>query len=182
MAQPTHTTSVEHAPATEHKGSFPPFDAQSFPSQLVWLVLTFVVLYTAVSRMVLPRIGSILADRRQRVEEDLASAETLKGQSDAAIAAYEKALAEARGRAQAIATETRDRQAAEADKARHALEAQLNAKLADAEKTIAATREAAMSNVRSIAADAAVSIVQRLAGVQPSADEAAAAVADVLKR
>lgn len=182
MAQPTHTTSTEHAPATAHKGSFPPFDAQTFPSQLVWLVLTFVVLYTVVSRLALPRIGSILADRRKRIDDDLASAESLKGQSDTAIASYEKALAEARSRAQAIASETRDQQAAAADKARHALEAQLNAKLADAEKSIAATREAAMSNVRSIASEAAISIVDRLVGVTPTADEAAAAVSEVLKR
>ena len=77
-------------------------------------------------------------------------------------------LADARNRAQAVANETRERLNAESEKARHALEAKLNVKLADAEKTIVATKTAAMSNVHGIAAEAAAAIVQRLTGVAPS--------------
>ncbi len=98
------------------------------------------------------------------------------------MAAYEKALADARSRAQAIANETRDKEAAAADATRKALEGELNAKLAAAEKTIAATKEAAMSNVRSIAEDATTAIVERLIGRAPSDRAVSSAVADVLKR
>ena len=84
-------------------------------------------------------------------------------------------------RAQAIATETRERQAAEAEKRRRTLENALNARLADAEKTIAGTKQAAMSSVRGIAEDAARAIVERLIGEVPSEKTVAAAVADVLK-
>ena len=90
-------------------------------------------------------------------------------------------MADARARAQAIANETRERQAAEADKRRKTLEDALNTKLADAEKAIAATKQAAMSNVRGIAEDAARAIVERLIGEAPSEKAVAAAVADVLK-
>ena len=78
--------------------------------------------------------------------------------------------------------ETRERLNAESEKARHALEAKLNVKLADAEKTIVATKTAAMANVRSIAAEAAVAIVQRLTGTAPTNATADAAVADALKQ
>ena len=99
-AQPSITT-AEHIPASEqHAKGFPPFDASTFASQLLWLAITFVALYLLMSRIALPRIGSILETRHQRVEGDLAEAQRLKDQSDAAIAAHEKALAEARGRAQ----------------------------------------------------------------------------------
>ena len=98
------------------------------------------------------------------------------------MAAYEKALADARARAQAIANETREKQAAEADAARKKIEDELNAKLAEAEKTIAATKQAAMANVRAIAQDAAGAIVERLIGAAPSDKAVADAVADVLKR
>jgi F-type H+-transporting ATPase subunit b len=183
MANETaHTgTSVEH-PAGGH-GPFPPFDKQTFPSQLLWLTLTFVALYLLMSRIALPRIDSILERRAQRISGDLAEASRLKGLSDAAIAAYEKSLAEARARAQALLNDSRQKQAAEAEAARKALDATLNARIAEAESRIAETKSAAMVNVRGIATEAAAAIVERLIGVAPASREVvAAAVADALKR
>jgi F-type H+-transporting ATPase subunit b len=98
------------------------------------------------------------------------------------VAAYEKALADARGRAQAIANETREKQAAAAEAARKKVEDELNVKLAQAEKTITATKQAAMSNVRGIAEDAAAAIVEKLIGAAPNQKAVADAVAGVLKR
>ena len=105
-----------------------------------------------------------------------------KEESEAALAAYEKSLAEARNRAQAIGTEIRDKLHAEAEERRKALEAKLNAQLAEAEKQIAATKTAAMANVRGIAVDAASAIVERLIGTAPPAPAVAAAVDEALKR
>ena len=101
-------------PKSEEHGNFPPFDADSFASQLVWLAIAFVVLYVLMAKLALPRVGAIIEGRQKRIEGDLADAEKLKGQSEAALATYEKALADARARAQAIANETRERQAAQA--------------------------------------------------------------------
>ena len=114
MAEPAHTTSTEHVPASEHGGGFPPFNAQTFASQLVWLVIFFVLLYVLMAKWALPQVGRVIENRRKRIADDIAEAGRLKEQSDAAVAAYEKALAEARGRAQTIANETRERQAAAA--------------------------------------------------------------------
>ena len=139
-------------------------------------------LYVLIGRLAIPRIGGIIEARRGRIEGDLAEANRLKEQSDAALKAYEKSLADARGRAQALANETRDKLSAEAEERRKALEGQLNAKLAEAEKTIAATKTAAMTNVRGIAVDTATAIVERLIGSAPSGSAVEAAVADVLKR
>ena len=85
-------------------------------------------------------------------------------------------------RAQTIANETREKQQAQADATRKTLEDELNAKLAEAEKSIAATKQAAMANVRAIAEDAARAIVERLIGTAPNDKAVAEAVADVLKR
>jgi F-type H+-transporting ATPase subunit b len=181
MAEP-HTTSTEHVPAGEHKGAFPPFQSQTFASQLVWLVIAFVLLYALMAKWALPRVGRIIESRQKRIADDLADAERLKVQSDEAVAAYEKALADARARAQAIANETREQQQAAADAIRKTLEGELNVKLAGAEKSIAATKQAAMANVRAIAEDAASAIIKRLIGSAPSDKAVAEAVADVLKR
>jgi F-type H+-transporting ATPase subunit b len=174
------TTAHTQAPS-EHKGAFPPFDSSTFASQLVWLVITFVLLYALMAKVALPRVGSIIAQRQNRIDDDLAQANAFKAQSDAALAAYEKALANARARAQAMASEMRDKQAAEAEASRKKLEDQLNAKLAEAEKVIAGTKQAAMANVRNIAADAARAIVERLIGTVPADSAVVAAVKDALK-
>ena len=163
------------------KAPFPPFNAETYASQLFWLVLCFLFLLVMMWKVALPRIGRIIDARQNAVAGDLAEAERLKGQSDAALLAYEKALADARTRAQAIANETREKQAKEADAARKVLEDQLNAKLGDADKSIAATKTAAMANIRSIAADTAKSIVERLIGRAPDDQAVEAAVSDVMK-
>jgi F-type H+-transporting ATPase subunit b len=145
--------------------------------------VTFVALYLLMSRIALPRIDSILERRRQRISGDLKEALRLKGESDAAIAAYEKALADARTRAQALVNDSRQRQAAEAEAARKALDAMLNARITQAERGIAETKSAAMGNVRGIATEAAAAIVERLVGIAPaSRDVVAAAVAEALRR
>jgi F-type H+-transporting ATPase subunit b len=180
MDEPTHTASTEH-PAQGGHGGFPPFQSQTFASQLVWLAIAFVLLYVLMAKLALPRVASIIESRQKRIEDDLADASRLKGESDAAVAAYEKALADARNRAQAIANEMRERQAAEADARRKTLDGELNTKLVEAEKTIAATKQAAMGNVRGIAEDATRAIVERLIGQAPNEKAVTAAVADVLK-
>ena len=176
MAAPAANT---EAPSAHH--GFPPFETEFFPSQLVWLTLTFVLLYVLMSRVALPRIGSILAERSKRIADDIAAANQLKERSDAAHAAYEQALTDARARAQSIANATREQQAAAAEQTNKRLEAELHERLAAAEKSIAGTRAAAMGNVGAIAADTASAIVERLIGKAPAPHEVAAALGDAGK-
>src|ERR1700745_4153058 len=159
-----------------HGGGFPPVESSTFASQLVSLVIAFVLLYVIVSRIALPRVGAVIDARQNKIEGDLAEAQKLKDESEAALKAHEADLATARSKAQAIGAETRDKLNAATEAERKALEDKLSVKLADAEKTIAATRASAMSNVRGIAADAAGAIVQRLTGAVPDSNAVASAV------
>ncbi len=176
------TTAHTEAPSGSHKKAFPPFQPDTFVSQLFWLAITFAILYLMASRLMLPRVGGIIDARSKQIEGDLAEAQRLKTEADTANAAYEKSLAEARARAQALANTTREQQAAEAERTRKTLEERLNAKLAEAEKAIAATKATAMGNVRGIAVETASAIVKRLIGTEPSGQAVTAAVAGVLKR
>src|SRR5262245_16012951 len=176
----THSAHTE-VPGGGHT-TFPPFNSAYFASQLFWLAVTFVALYLLMAKVGLPRVGGIIDARRGRIESDLGAAAKLKADAEAAMEAYEKALAEARARAQTIAGETRHRLSAEAEEARKALEATLNGKLAEAERTIAETKNRAMGNVKSIAADAAAAIVAKLTGIAPAEHAVAEAVDAVLKR
>jgi len=179
MAQPTRShTEAEGG----HKGPFPPFNSETYASQLIWLVLTFVALYVVMSKLALPRIGGIIEARQGRIAGDLAEAQRLKEEAEAATVAYEKTLADARNNAQGIAAKTRDKLMAAAEERRKATEERLNKKLEEADKAIAATKTAAMANVKTIATDAAAAIVQRLIGTAPDAKAVGDAVADALKR
>jgi F-type H+-transporting ATPase subunit b len=178
MATNAHT----EVPSGGHGGGFPPFQRDTFASQLVWLAITFIILYVMVAKLALPRVGSIIDARKGRIEDDLADANRFQSESEAAMAAYEKALAEARNRAQTLANEARDRLNAEADKNRKSVEERLNARLADAEKAITATKTAAMANVRGIAIETAAAIVARLTGTAPAEAATAGAVDAVLKK
>jgi F-type H+-transporting ATPase subunit b len=182
MAQTTHAGT--EAPGGAHEGGhggFPPFDSSTFASQLVWLAITFAALYLLMSRIALPRVAAILGERENKLASDLAAAGKLKADSDAAIAAYEKALADAKARAQAIATETRDKLNADSEAKRKSVEADLAQKLHAAEEVIAKGRQDAMANVKTIAADATAAIVQRLVGQAPAPADIEAAVAKATK-
>jgi F-type H+-transporting ATPase subunit b len=163
------------------KAPFPPFQRDTFASQLVSLFIAFVALYLIVSRIALPRVGKTIDDRHDAIEDDLGQAQNLRDESDAALKAYESELAEARNRARSIGAETREKLNTAFEAERKTLEQQLADRLADAEKSIASTREAAMRNVRGIATDAASTIVQRLTGVAPETASVQRAVDASLK-
>ncbi len=185
LAQATpesHGSEIMASTPAEHGSAFPPFDSSTFASQLIWLAITFGALYVVMSKVALPRIANILEGRAERIDGDLAEAKRLRDETDAAMAAYEKALAEARAKAQGIAGETRERVARDAEATRKALDADLSAKLAAAEAQIAATKQAALANVRGIALDAAAAIVERLTGAAPPPADIEQAVDATLAR
>ena len=145
-------------------GAFPPFDPTSFMSQLVWLAITFGLLYYILSNVALPRVAEILENRRTKIAGDLDAAAAARQAADEAGAAYEKSLADAKAVSQKNVQELRDKLAAETEVRRKALETELNGKLAAAEEQIGAVKAQAMTNVSAIAADAAASIVRQLTG------------------
>src|SRR6202044_3044456 len=145
MAEP-----AAHSQVPAGHPAFPPFEAEHFPSQLAWLAVSFVLLYALMAKVALPRIGGNFAERSQRIGDDLKAAQGFKEQSDTAHSADEKALADARARAQAIAAETREQQAAAAEATNKRLEAQLHERLGAAGQSIPATRPAALGHVGAI--------------------------------
>ncbi|MDQ4134954.1 MAG: F0F1 ATP synthase subunit B' [Pseudomonadota bacterium] len=183
MAQAQTTPAPTHAGTEAHGGAqdvgFPPFATETFGGQLLWLAITFGLLYFLMSRFVLPQLSGIIEDRRQTIAGDLDEAAAMKTRAEEAGTAYEKSLAEARARAQALAQETRAKLSAESEARRKALEADLAERLAQAEATIATRKTEAMSNVRAIAAETAAAIVERLTGRAPSPQAIEAALDEV---
>lgn len=169
------TAHTETAAQHGDKAVFPPFDPSTFPSQILWLAITFGLFYLFLSKVVLPRVGGTLEVRRDRIAGDLDQAALMKSEADAAVAAYEQELASAKARANAIGQEARDAAKADAESKRKEVEAGLEQKLVAAEARIATIKANAMKEVGSIAEDTATAIVQALgAGKVDKADIAAA--------
>jgi F-type H+-transporting ATPase subunit b len=158
------------------KPAFPPFDSSTFPSQILWLAITFGLFYLFLKKVVLPRVGGILEVRRDRIAQDLDQAALMKSEADAAVAAYEQELAEAKTKANAIGQQARDGAKADADAERKKVEATLEQKLNEAEAHIASIKSSALKEVGTIAEDTATAIVQELVGGKVEKAAVAAAV------
>ncbi|HTJ01298.1 MAG TPA: F0F1 ATP synthase subunit B' [Methylovirgula sp.] len=173
-------TSAEHATTTGTEApssNFPPFDPANVAPQLVWLVISFAALYLLMSRLALPRVEGILHDRRSKIQGDVGEAAKKRQAADEAAADYEKTLADAKGRAQALAQQTHAKLAAETDAKRATLEAELSAKIAAGEAEIEALKTKAMASVEQIAQETASAIFEHLTGQKADPKAIAAAVA-----
>ncbi|MCU0790085.1 MAG: F0F1 ATP synthase subunit B [Nitratireductor sp.] len=170
-------TEVAHGAEGGHGGgAFPPFDPASFASQLLWLAITFGIFYLLMARVAIPRLGSILHSRKARIDQDISEANRLRDEAEHASAAYELELTEARNRAGSIGAKARDEAKAAAEAERHRVEAELNARLAEAEERIAAIKSKAMKEVGTIASDTTSTIVRELLGTKVTDAEIAAAI------
>ena len=158
----------------------PQLDPDGFLPQLFWLAVTFLVLYLLMRRFAVPQVGRAIEARRQQFESDLGRAGELKAQAETVLASYERALATARGEAQARLRETAERMAAQAAECQRELAADLAQQVAEAEGRIAGAKDQALREIRGIAFDVGRSVVERLTGAAPDVVKMAAAVEGAL--
>jgi F-type H+-transporting ATPase subunit b len=173
MAQKSTTAATTTTPA-EGVGPgkvFPPLDHTTFVPQLVWLAISFGLLYVLLKRVALPRVTEVIEERADRIRRDLEQAEKLKAETEGALAAYEQALTDARSKASGIIKTMRDGLTAEVDKERARVEAEIARKVADAEARIEQTKSRALASVNDIATETASAIVKKLIGADVSPDE-----------
>lgn len=160
---------------------FPPLQTETYGSQLFWLALAFAVLYWAMAKIIVPRLAAIVEGRSDRIAKDLELAGRARAAAEDAATVYEKAVLDARGNAQALATKARDELAAKSDERRKATEADLAKKLSKSEAQIARRKAEAMGNVRDIALETASVIVEQITG-RPAVATKVEAVYDSLTR
>ena len=146
----------------------PQLDFSTFSPQLIWLAITFIGLYLLMSRVALPKIGGVIEQRQSKIADDLDTAQSLKNDTEKAIAAYEQALAEARAKAHTIAQETRDKLNAEVEAERAKVDAEIADKVSQAETAINKMKADALKDVTRIAGDVAGDIVGQLTGAKVS--------------
>jgi F-type H+-transporting ATPase subunit b len=146
----------------------PQLEFSTYTPQLIWLAITFVVLYFLMAKLALPRIATALGNRQTKLEGDLARAERVKAEAETVLAAYEKAMTDARVKAQGLTGQAAADVAVEFAKREAAFAAELNTRTTEAEKRILATKDAALAETRAVAADLTQTVLRKVAGVELS--------------
>jgi F-type H+-transporting ATPase subunit b len=157
-------TETHGADAAASAPGMPQLDFSTWGNQIFWLVITLVVIYMVLSKVALPRIGAILAERQGTITNDIAAAEDLKVKAQEAEAAYDKALADARAEAHRIVAEAKAEIQSDLDEAIAKADAEIAAKAAESEKAIAEIRAGAAEAVQQVAKDTAQEIVAAMGG------------------
>lgn len=159
----------------------PQLDPAVFTPQLIWLAITFVILYLLMARVALPRVGEVIEARQDRIAHDLEGAATFKADAEAVLAEYEKAMADAHAKAQAVLAENAERCANEAAERQAQLDARLAERLQKAEARIASARQAALESIEAVAGDVARAVTEKLIGETVDDKTVKAAVASEAK-
>jgi len=142
----------------------PQLCADWIPNQIFWLILSLIAIYFVMSRIALPRIGAVLAERSGTITNDIAAAEELKQKAVEAEEAYNKALADARAEANKIVAEAKAEIQAKLDAEMAKADKKIMAKTAESEKAIAEIRASAKVSVKTVAKDVAKEIVAAMGG------------------
>jgi F-type H+-transporting ATPase subunit b len=162
----TESTAADLAGAAHEAGSagMPQLDFSTFPNQIFWLVVTLVVIYLVLSRVALPRISSVLAERKGTITNDLSAAEDLKQKAVEAEKAYNDALARARTEAAKIVAEAKAEIQKDLDSATAKADAEIAAKASESEQRIGEIKAGALEAITEVAKDTAKELVAAMGG------------------
>ena len=174
------TETVAGAAGEASEKGMPQLNFATWPNQVFWLLVALVIIYIVMTKIAMPRIAAVLAERKGRIGGDLAAAEELKSKAKAAETAYNLALEQARLEAAKIIAATKAEIQKDLNAAMADADAQISAKAAESEKRIAEIRAGAVQAVAEVARETAGALVTALGG---TADDTAieAAVAARLK-
>ena len=161
--------------------ALPQLDIDTFPTQIFWLFVTFILLYLAMSKIAIPRIEYVLEERNNRLAEDLDKAGKLKADAEEVRANYEKALADARGSAQTLIAKTKDDASAENAKAEADADAAAAVQIKEAEARNGDARSEALANVKDVVSEVVGDAVAKLIGVKVTKTDLKKAVASAME-
>jgi F-type H+-transporting ATPase subunit b len=159
----------------------PQLDVSTYSAQVVWLAITFFILYVLMAKVALPGVGQVLEERQNKIDDNLAKAEELKSQAEAAGLAYEASLSKARTKAHDAIREVKDKASAEAAARQSALHDKLKTQISESEHAIAKARDEALAGIKDVASDVASSVVKKLINETPDDKSVNGAVAAALK-
>jgi F-type H+-transporting ATPase subunit b len=158
----------------------PQLDPSVWPTQLIWLLITFGALYLIIWRIALPRISDVLEARQRKLDDDLKKATALKEEAETILAEYEKMRADAQASAHSVLQEAQDAMKAEAERQSQEIAAKLAKQGEEAEARIAQAKTAALTSLEGTVNEVVAAATEKLIGVKAGDQEIARAVGSVM--
>lgn len=162
----THGDISHDAGHHESTGGLPQLDPSSFPSQILWLFIVFIVMYVIFSKKTLPEISQTIENRNERIRNDLDTAERLKNEVTSVQENYEQSISSARKEAQKMFSDIEQQIKTKTEDSAKKFQERSSKKLADLEASIEKARETAMDEMSDIAAEVAAQAAEKIIGVK----------------
>ncbi len=158
----------------------PQLDPAVWPTQIIWLAITFIALYLIVWRIALPRIADVLEARQRKLDDDLKKATALKEEAETILAEYERMRAGAQAAAHEALQKAQGEMKAEAERKNSETAARLNQQTEEAEARIAAAKTAAVTSLEGTVSEVVAAATEKLIGVKAGDQEIARVVGAVM--
>ncbi len=152
--------------AGDSSGGLPQLDITTWPSQLFWLVVTFVIGYILISSLVAPSISSVLENRSTKISDDLETAKKAQDNAKEVYTSYEESLSEARSQAAIAAAKALEEAKAETASRDAAINKKLAASAKKAEARLSEMRDEALSSLEDLATETSQKIIAELTPVK----------------
>ena len=172
---------LEEAFASE-SGGMPQLNPEFWISQIVWLVLTFGILYIVLSKLILPKISENLEIRKAQILENIESAEKQREESDKKLEEYEKLISNSKNEAKSYFNKAREKILKDVDKKRESLEKEINEEIDKAEKEILDLKNKSPEKIRKIAVETSSDLIKQIIGVEVNNSSISAIVEDVSRK
>ena len=163
-------------------GGMPQLNPEFWISQIVWLVLTFGVLYIVLSKLILPKISKNLESRKSQVLENIETAENQREESEKKLKEFEKIILESKLEAKNYFNEARQKILDDINSKRLALEKDIDEEISAAEQEVNNLKIGSHEKIRNIAVETSSELIKQLIGEEANNSSISAIVDEQSKK
>jgi F-type H+-transporting ATPase subunit b len=145
-------------------GGMPQLNPEFWVSQIVWLVLTFGILYIVLSKLILPKISDNLESRKSQILENIETAETQREESEKKLKEFEKIILESKIEAKNYFNEARQKILEDINNKKVALEKDIDNEVSAAEQEINNLKITSNEKIKKIAIETSSELIKQLIG------------------
>ena len=164
------TLSEAYAEGQKSAG-LPQMDISTFPSQLFWLIITFTALYLFMWKFVIPRLGTTIEERKDKISNDINDAENLNSEASKILENYDDKMNSASLESNEIVSSSKATMNEYLDKLKKDNEIKINVMITESEKKIHQQKQQSEQEIKKATIDTIKSIVSKYVETVPSDDE-----------
>ena len=163
-------------------GGMPQLNPEFWISQIVWLVITFGILFIVLSKFILPKISDNLETRKSQILENIENAEKQREESEKKLKEFDKIIVESKNKAKNLFNDARQKVLDDVNKKKAALEKNIDDEVNAAEQEIDRLKKSSHDKITKIAIETSSDLVKQLIGEEVNNSSISAIVEDLSKK